>query len=222
MAGLSDKDVTDIAAAALKHSNAQDAKRYRAEPGAGDWYIVRSVGKTDQHALDWLKRFNVETYYPKTIQLRPVARKFLSSSQRRSGMEILRPAISPLFPRYIFARLDLGRHGWHEIFRTAAIGGMVCDGNLPVLINETLFAKIKGREVDGAIQATVTTRALFEIGDEVEVTDGPFAGFPGIVERGLDSAITELAPDDRIKVAVTLFGRAVPVELDVWQVSKQR
>jgi Transcription antiterminator len=184
------------------------------------YYVVRSIGKSDQHALDWLRRFRVETYYPMVLEMKKVPKKLLSLSQRRSGIEIKKPQIAPLFPRYIFARLGDTRYSWREIMTTASIGGMVCEGDMPIKVRSELIERIRARENNGAVAGCETVRTMFQVGDGVTVTDGPFASFPGIVERGLDRPIEDLDPQDRIKVAVNIFGRATPVELEIWQVSK--
>jgi transcription termination/antitermination protein NusG len=185
------------------------------------FYIVRSTtGRSDQTAIDWLERLGIEVYYPRVMEMRKVPRRKLSASQRRAGVEVKKPQLSPLFPRYIFARFGMARHSWRDIFKFAGISGMVCNGDLPVMVPASLIAKIRARENDGVVAGTDSVRAVFGIGDHVTVTDGPFASFPGIVERGFDISIEELEPNLRIKVAVNIFGRATPVELEVWQVAK--
>lgn len=201
-----------------------EVKQQHVEITADDagFYIVRSSSsKTDQHAIDWLERLRIETYYPKVMEMRKVPRKQLSAAQRRSGVEVKKPQLAPLFPRYMFARLDQAQQSWRDIFKFAGISGMVCNADLPVMVPASLIARIRARENNGVVAGTDSVRALFGIGDEVMVTDGPFASFPGIVERGLDVPIEELDPETRIKVAVNIFGRATPIELEVWQVSKR-
>ena len=185
------------------------------------YYIVRAIGKSDQHAIDWLNRFCIDTYYPLVMEMRKVPRRQLTLSQRRSGIEIKKPQLAPLFPRYIFARMDQAHLSWRDIMNAASIAGMVCDGDLPVRMRPDCIARIRARENCGAVAGTDTLRAIFGIGDDVVVTDGPFASFPGVVEKGLDTPIEDLDPRDRIKVAVNMFGRATPVELEIWQVAKQ-
>lgn len=192
-----------------------------AAPRGFAWYIVRSVGRTDEAVLDWLKRLNIETYYPKVLEMRALPKKKLSLAQRRSGEVIRKPQESALFPKYIFTHFDMGVSGWREIFKFAGVGGMVCCGDLPVFVPDSLIEGLKQREHNGAVPGHTVTRVLFNVGDNVMVTNGPFASFPGVVEMGLDKPIEELDPNDRIKVAVNIFGRATPVELEIWQVDKR-
>lgn len=216
-----DLEFRQSAERALARAAELDSRRLRVNTDCDQsWYVVRAVGKSDQQALDWLKRLEIETYYPQVMQMRKMPRRLLSMAQRRSGTEILKPQIGPLFPRYIFARFGMARESWRDVFRTAGVGGMLCQGDLPVRMSNDLIGAIKSRESNGAVPASETVRALFRIGEKVQVTDGPFASFPGIVEKGIDCAIGDLDPDTRIKVAVNIFGRATPVDLEVWQVAK--
>jgi transcriptional antiterminator NusG len=131
------------------------------------------------------------------------------------------PQEVPLFPRYVFTRFDFRQEAWHSAFDLAGVGGFFCRDGMPVFLPDEDIAKIKRRENNGVISGKDSVRVLFDIGDNVTVTNGPFASFPGIVEQGLDVAIEKLEPSMRIKVAVNIFGRATPVELEYWQVAKQ-
>lgn len=199
---------------AKQRNNGDDPSRRR-------WYIVRSVGKSDQYVLDWLKKLNIVTYYPIVLEMHAVPKKLLSANQRRSGVVIKKPMPVPMFPRYIFTQFDMGRHDWHDAFRFVGVGGMVCEGDRPVWVPDSLIERIKGREHKGIVPGDTTARVVFGVGDQVVVTNGPFASFPGTVEIGLDVPIGELDPNSRIKVAVSIFGRATPVQLEVWQVDKR-
>jgi transcription termination/antitermination protein NusG len=217
---MNDDEFRRVAEAALVRAAEMDVRRKRRDVVDQSWYIVRAVGKSDQAALDWLDRFEIESYYPKIIEMKRVPRKNLSAAQRKSAVEIRNPVSSPLFPRYIFARLGMARDGWREIFRTAGVVGMVCAGDIPVRISDELIASIRKREQSGAVPGKEKARVVFGIGDDLLVTDGPFASFHGVVEKGIDVALEELDPETRIKLALEIFGRSTPVELEVWQVQK--
>ncbi len=184
------------------------------------WHIVHTVGKQDQYVLDWLKKLKFDTYYPGVREMRPVPKKQLSHSQRQSGVLIMRPRVVPFFPRYMFVRFDMGVHGWREIFKFAGVAGMVCEGDLPVWVPDSLIDSIKMREVDGAVPGKTPAKMIFKIGDEVHVVQGPFASFPGVVEEIPDKAIEDVDSEDRIKVLVNIFGRPTPVSLEINQVEK--
>ncbi|MDI1265610.1 MAG: transcription termination/antitermination protein NusG [bacterium] len=204
------------------YANEQASKRQAARDAAGPkWYLVQCVRATDQQAIDAFARFKIETYHPKILQLKPLPRRRMSAAQRQGGISIQVPTEVPLFPRYIFANFDIHHDKWHDAFEVAGVGGLVCRDRMPVWMPDDTIASIKRRENNGVIPGKDSVRAIFSVGDQVTVTNGPFASFPGIVEEGLDVAIEKLEANMRIKVAVNIFGRATPVELEYWQVAKQ-
>lgn len=192
----------------------------RKPQGQLSWYLVHCVGKADTYVGAALRRFGIEDYYPMIREFALVPRKQLSRKQREAGVEIRRPMLVPLMPRYRLVHIDPARPDLEMIFATSGIGGLVCNQNMPVVASADLMARIKAREQEGAIPGTMTARMIFAIGDRVRVTDGPFASFDGTVEERLDVAIEDLDPEMRIKVAIEIFGRPTPVELTVEQVRK--
>lgn len=204
-----------------QYAEERDAERKRQRDAAGPkWYVVQCIRGTDVQALSAFDRHRIETYYPKIMQLKPMPRRRMSASQRASGHSVQVPTETPLFPRYIFTHLDIRAAGWHDAFELAGVGGLLCRDRMPVWMPEETIASIRKRENNGVIPGKESMRVVFGVGDEVVVTDGPFASFPGIVEQGLDVAIEKLDANMRIKVAVNIFGRATPVELQYWQVAK--
>jgi transcription termination/antitermination protein NusG len=200
----------------------REAERKEQRTSAGPkWYIVQCIRGSDQQALDAFARFRITTYYPKIMQLKPLPRRRMSASQRISGMTVQAPTETALFPRYVFTRFDIQQYGWQDAFEVAGVGGIICKGGQPVYIPDETIASIKQRENNGVVPGKDSVRIVFGIGEKVFVTNGPFASFPGIVEHGLDVAIEKLAPHMRIKVAVDIFGRATPVDLEYWQVAKR-
>ncbi len=192
----------------------------RPVPPVPVWHIVHFLGRSERQAIDFLRDRRIEVYYPMVREMRPVPRKELSKKQRASGIAIRRPKLVPLFPRYMFVRFDMGKDGWREIFDHAGVGGMVCEGDLPVRVRDDLIAGIRGREIDGAVPGATPAELIFKIGETVRIKDGPFASFDGVVERLPSVAIEEIDADTRIRVAVSIFGRSTPVELEVQQVRK--
>ena len=209
------------AAARKQFAEEKEAQRLgeRNSPGP-KWYIVQCIRGTDGQALDAFARFKIKTYYPRIMQLRPMPRRRMSASQRQSGMTVQTPTEVALFPRYVFTHFDIKETAWHDAFEVAGVGGLLCKGGMPVFMPDYTIASIKRRENNGVIPGRDSVRVIFGIGENVVVTNGPFASFPGIVEQGLDVAIEKLDPSMRIKVAVNIFGRATPVELEYWQVAK--
>ena len=115
------------------------------------------------------------------------------------------------FPGYVLAKLDLSDQVWHMVKDTPKVTGFLGANNKPAPISqkeaEALIKQIQ-EGVDSP-RPSVT----FDIGEEVKVIDGPFASFNGLVEE-IDEEKAKL------KVSVSIFGRATPVELDYGQVEK--
>jgi transcriptional antiterminator NusG len=197
-----------------------ERKRQRSEPGP-KWYISRRMRGTDRKALHFLTQFKIQAYSPTIMELRSMPRRRMSAAQRQSGVSVQMPSEVALFPGYVFTRLDIRQPGWGNAFEMAGIGGLVCRDDMPIWMPDEKIDAIRKCENNGIISGKNSVRAVFGIGDEVMVTNGPFASFPGIVEEGLDCAIENLDPSMRIKVAVNIFGRATPVELEYWQVAKK-
>jgi transcriptional antiterminator NusG len=115
------------------------------------------------------------------------------------------------FPGYILVNMDLNDETWHVVKETAKVTGFV-GGNNPVAIPDEEVKKITRRMEEGAEKPR--PKVQFEVGETVRVTDGPFLNFSGVVE--------DIKPDKaKLRVMVSIFGRATPVELEFMQVEKQ-
>jgi len=114
------------------------------------------------------------------------------------------------FPGYILVRMELTDETWHLVKETAKVTGFV-GGNTPFPISDEEVEKITRRMEEGAEKPR--PKVLFEVGETVRVIDGPFLNFSGVVE--------DVKPDKgKLRVTVTIFGRATPVELEFMQVEK--
>jgi transcription termination/antitermination protein NusG len=121
------------------------------------------------------------------------------------------------FPGYVLAKLEMSDDVYHLVRNTPKVTGFLGTNNKPQPISEAEAARILNTKADEAMTATakVKLKVNFEIGDQVKVLDGPFASFNGLVE--------EIDFDrGRVKVSVSIFGRATPVELDFEQVEKTK
>ena len=115
------------------------------------------------------------------------------------------------FPGYVLVKCDLSDDIYHLIKNTPKVTGFLGADKKPVPISDSEADRIKGQVAEGVERPKTTI--TFEIGESVRVADGPFASFNGTVEE-VDEGRS------RVKVAVSIFGRATPVELEYTQVEK--
>ncbi|MFD2205144.1 transcription termination/antitermination protein NusG [Kiloniella antarctica] len=116
------------------------------------------------------------------------------------------------FPGYVMVKMDLTDESWHLVKDTPKVTGFLGGKGRPLPISEREAQAMLQQVQEGVDRPRPSV--IFEVGETVRVTDGPFASFNGVVE-GIDE---EKA---RLKVAVSIFGRATPVELEYEQVEKQ-
>ena len=115
------------------------------------------------------------------------------------------------FPGYVLAKLDMNDEVWHLVKDTPKVTGFLGAGNKPSPISEKEANQLLKQIQEGVERPRRSI--LFDIGEEVKVAEGPFASFNGVVED-IDEE------KGKIKVSVSIFGRATPVELDFSQVEK--
>ena len=114
-------------------------------------------------------------------------------------------------PGYIFIKMEMSDQIWQMIKSLPNVSQLLGDGGKPQPVSQAEIDRIRGQVEEGVkVPRTIVS---FEIGETVKITEGPFADFSGAVEE-VD------ADKSKLKVSVSIFGRATPVEIEFSQVEK--
>ena len=116
------------------------------------------------------------------------------------------------FPGYILVKMEMSDEAWHVVKNTPKVTGFVGTGQKPVPLSDAEVDRIVHQISHAAVKPKPKTE--FRLGETVRIVDGPFSNFTGQVEEVNEDRST-------LKVMVTIFGRATPVELEFLQVEKQ-
>jgi transcriptional antiterminator NusG len=171
------------------------------------WYIVHAYSNFEKKVADSIReqaaqRGLVEKFEEILVPTENVV-------EIRRGRKI--NAERKFFPGYVLVKCDLSDDVFHLIKNTPKVTGFLGADNKPMPISDAEADRIKGQVAEGVDHPKPSMS--FEIGETVRVADGPFASFNGTVEE-VDEGRS------RVKVAVSIFGRATPVELEFAQVEK--
>ena len=188
----------------------QEAAAPRASSGRTRWYIVHAYsnfeGKVAEAIRDQSQRQGLEEQFEDiqvpTEEVTEVVRGSKKVRQHRH------------FPGYVLVKMEMTDEAYHLVKNTPKVTGFLGTQNKPQPVSDKEVERILGRVAEAGV-AKPRPVINFEIGEKVKVSDGPFQSFEGMVsevdeERG------------RLKVAVMIFGRETPVDLEYGQVEKLR
>jgi transcriptional antiterminator NusG len=212
--------VTSAADAANEPDSAEEAG---AEPEAGEgdeeveepkrynpnwkWYVVHTYSGFEARAQKGLeeriKLEGLEEHFGEILVPVENVVSMVRGNKRNTKRKF--------FPGYMLVQIELNDRAWHVVKSTPKVTGFVGSGGKPIPVREEEVRRLTQQIDEGTISAK--PKVAFEEGEQVRVTDGPFASFNGTVE--------DVKPEkQKLKVLVSIFGRATPVELDFGQVEK--
>jgi transcriptional antiterminator NusG len=171
------------------------------------WYIIHTYSGFEQKVADSLKsRAEAFGFADKIGQILIPTEEVV---ELRAGKKVTSKRM--LYPGYVLVQMEMNDQLWHEVKNTPRVTGFVGGGNSPVPLTSDEVNSILYRQATAAERPR--PKMTFEKNETVRITEGPFANFSGKID--------EINGDrNTLRVLVTIFGRATPVELDFLQVEK--
>jgi transcriptional antiterminator NusG len=172
-----------------------------------NWFIIHTYSGFEQKVADSLRgRAQAFGFADKIGQILIPTEEVV---ELRSGKKVTSKRL--LYPGYVLVEMEMNDQLWHEVKNTPRVTGFVGGGNNPVPLTADEVNQILYRQATAAERPR--PKLTFEKNETVRINDGPFANFSGKI----DEVNTER---NTLRVLVTIFGRATPVELDFLQVEK--
>ena len=158
----------------------------------GAWYVVHTQANSEAKAERNLACQGYEVYLPRFLKRRSHARK----TER---------VASPLFPRYLFVRIDLKTQRWRSIHSTFGVSHLIGNGLFPIAVPNQVLNVIRAREDESGL-VVIDRTPKFLLGEKVRVLAGAFADNLGMFDGTRDR--------DRVAILLDLLGRQVRVSID--------
>jgi len=171
------------------------------------WYIVHAYSNFERKVAESIKEQAAQRGLAAEFEEILVPTEHVVEIRRGRKINTERK----FFPGYVLVKCDLTDDVYHLIKNTPKVTGFLGADKKPMPISDLEADRIKGQVAEGVERPKASIS--FEIGETVRVADGPFASFNGVVEDVDEDR-------SRLKVAVSIFGRPTPVELEYGQVEK--
>jgi transcriptional antiterminator NusG len=171
------------------------------------WYIVHAYSNFENKVAESIREQAKQRHLDHLFDEVLVPKEKVTEVRRGRKIDAERK----FFPGYVLVKVDLTDEVFHLIKNTPKVTGFLGSDNKPMPIRDAEAEHILQQVQEGIERPKPSVS--FEIGEQVRVADGPFASFNGVVEEVDDAR-------SRVKVAVSIFGRATPVELEFGQVEK--
>ncbi|MBD4653143.1 transcription termination/antitermination protein NusG, partial [Xanthomonas citri pv. citri] len=187
----------------------------------GEWYVLHTYSgmenKVKQNLDARVQNFNMEDYIFETVVPTEEVVEIRNGARRTITRVYL--------PGYVLVRMDLTDDSWGIVRHTPSVTGFVGQSTTPIpltfdevvkMLTPSVLARVSRENADKAPSPKAKPKvevADYEVGESVQITDGPFAGVP--------AQITEINTNNqRIKALVEILGRSTPVDLEFNQIEK--
>jgi transcriptional antiterminator NusG len=177
---------------------------------AKKWYVVHTYSgfenKVKKSLEERIRQHTLQDSFGEVLIPMEVVQEMVKGEKKTSKRKF--------FPGYILVNMEMNLETWHLVKGTAKVTGFVGNAKTPnevPAVSDVEVQRLTTQISEGSLKPK--PKVQFEEGDQVRVIDGPFSNFNGTVE--------EVKPDKgKVRVLVSIFGRATPVELDFMQVEK--
>src|SRR5438270_7085865 len=171
------------------------------------WYIVQAYSNFENKVAESIREQAKQRHLDHLFEEIMVPKEKVVEVRRGRKVDAERK----FFPGYVLVKMELSDEAYHLIKNTPKVTGFLGADNKPFPITDAEAQRILHQVQEGIDRPKPSVS--FEVGEQVRVSDGPFASFNGTVEEVDDAR-------SRVKVAVSIFGRPTPVELEFGQVEK--
>ena len=172
-----------------------------------NWYIVQSHSSFENKVAQLIKEEADKAKISDKIEEIVVPTHDVTEVKR--GKRVQRK--KKYFPGYVLIKSEMDNNIYHMIKNIKKVSGFLGTKGIPVPVSDKEIEKILGQMKDGVAQPKSTID--YSVGEKVQVVDGPFASFSGLIEDIDEDKL-------RVKVSVSIFGRPTPVDLEFNQIEK--